>query len=1103
MRVKLLILSLLALALLMQEAMAQQQRPVSGKVTDAADGSGLPGASVVIKGTTRGTVTDVDGNYRLNLPEGSGDVIVFSYVGYETVEEAVNGRTTINIAMEEASLVTSEVVITAIGIEREKDAIGYASESLDAERIQKKAEPDPVRTLQGKVPGVNIIGGGGSVGSGTNITIRGNSSLLGNNQPLFVVDGVPFDNTSYETGSFTSGTASSSRSFDLDPNNIESVNVLKGAAAAALYGSRAANGVVVITTKTGRKGTKKGLEVSFNSSFIVEEVANLPDLQMRYTGGNNFLYVDGNFGTWGAPFAVDTTSGAWAVNDNKNLILGYDDNGNPLVAHPYDQYADRAPEFTDARVPLVPHNNAEDFFQTGYLLENGLTISGGGPKANFVAGISRMDNEGIVPGNKAERTNVNIGGNVQLDNGLFSRGSITYTRNELDGFPTTGFFTGGVSITERILWLPPNLGLKSYPYQDVNGDQLMYRPSNNNPYFLINNAPHNSLVDRYYGKLSVGFDFTDWLTAEYQMGFNTYTDKRNYTLPISTVGVLQGQVTLDEIRYEELDGNLLITGNRDLNEKLNLRVILGHQVNQRTFNRQSVVGNSIIVRGINDIDNTSTVTPNGGGFERRRYHGVFGDVSLSYMNWAYLNVTARNDWTSALPPDERSYFYGGVSGSVIFSRALGLESDWFEYGKLRAGYASVGNDTDAYLTSTIFGTNPSLGNNIADFVFPFQNTNGQTLSGVLGNDALRPEITAELELGTELRFLRGRIGLDFTYYDRRSKDQIVPISLPASSGFTSRIGNIGEVSNKGVEIGLNLVPVELENSFRWSIYSAFTRNKNVVEDLGPGVNEIFVAGFGNGVQVVHRVGEEFGLIQGSVAARGPNGELLVDPTTGKLITALQPDIIGNPNPDFLLGVTNTFSYKGLELGFLIDYRHGGDMWSATFNQLYGRGVTTGTIPDHPDGREVTLVIPGVVGDPSTLEAVLDENGNTIRNGTQLTTNDWWFINTFGSAGPNEFSVFDATTIRLREVTLGYSLPASVLEKTPFGSARITLSGRNLWFKALHFPDDLNFDPETSSLGAGNVRSTGGGGASSGNAQGVDFGVVPTAKRYGVNLSITF
>ncbi|MDF9795736.1 TonB-linked SusC/RagA family outer membrane protein [Catalinimonas alkaloidigena] len=1101
MKVKFYMLMILLAAGVFSAFSLMAQSTVSGKITSSEDENPLPGVNIIVKGTTIGTVTDIDGNYRINVPEGK-NTLSFSFIGYVSQDVPVNGRNEINVVLNSDAQQLSEVVVTAVNIEREKRALGYAVTDLDGEKIAQKAEPDPVRALQGKVPGVNIIGGGGAVAAGTNITIRGNSSLLGNNQPLFVVDGVPFDNSTFQTGSFSQGgTTSSNRSFDLDPNNIESMTVLKGAAASALYGSRAANGVIVITTKAGRKGTSKGLEVTYNGSYSVEQVSNLPDYQFQYMQGNNFKYVDGNFGTWGAPF--DTNHPAWQNPLNADLILGTDDQGRALVAHPYDRYPDRFPNLVEATVPIEGYNTPEAFFRNGYVFENAVTVSAGNEKANFTAGASRTTNEGIVPNNSVTRTSVNVGGNATLENGIFINGSINYVNTDLTSPPITGLGTAGTSVNERLLFTPPNVNVAGYPIQDAEGNSAFYRPDNDNPYWLARYAPHTSKVDRYYGKVSVGYDLTDWLTVQYQAGFNAYTDRRLNVIPAGSSQWPVGLMTSDDIARSEIDGNLLLTANTNLTEDIGLKVIAGHNANQRTIERQSFQGTGIIVRGIHDMDNLQTVIPNRGGFERVRYQALFADVGLSYKNWAFLNLVGRNDWHSGLPEDERSFFYSGVSGSFVLTDALEIESGFLDFVKIRAGLATSGNDLDPYLTRTVFVTNSALGNNIARLEYPFNSVNVQSLSNQIGNADLKPEFTTEFEVGAEIRLLDNRIGIDFTYYDRWTRDQIVPIDVAPSTGYWTSIANIGQVSNTGVEVGLDLTPIRTSGGFSWNIFSAFTKNKNTVDEIGNGLTEIFVGGFGNAVRIVHREGEPYGQILGSVAARHTDGQLLVDPGTGKLIEKTEFEIIGDPNPDFILGVTNTFSWKGLSLNVLVDWRKGGDMYSDSYTQIFGRGLTTETIPDGPRGREVTLVIPGVLGDPSSQEAVLDENGQVIQNGTQLTVNDWFFINSFGSAGPEEFAVFDASTIRLREVTLSYELPNGLLERTPFGSASIAFTGRNLWYEAYNFPKSLNLDPETSSLGAGNVQNLGASSDGSGNAQGIDFGVIPTTRRFGVNLRLTF
>ncbi len=1094
------LLTLFGMMLLLVSYVAAQ-KTVSGTVTDES-GVPLVGANVLAKGTITGTVTDLEGNYNFTVAEDVTTLVV-SYTGFETTEvDAAVGQTV--ILYEGINL--QEAVVTALGIEKSRDAVGFAVTSLSEEQVQQKNEPDPVRALQGKVAGVNIIGSGGAVAGGTNITIRGNSSLLGNNQPLFVVDGIPFDNTSFETGSFTSATTATSRSFDIDPNNIESINILKGAAAAAVYGSRGANGVIVITTKSGRGRSQKGLEVSVNSSYSLEDIANLPDYQMRYANGNNFLLVNGNFGTWGASFDINDPE--WQVADNANLLTDAEGNpytsGQPYMLHPYNNTAEGRAVLSDVYVPFKATNNAEEFFQTGFVLENSVSISGGDQKANFIAGFSRLENEGIVPENQVERIGFNAGGNVQLDNGFFVSGSINFVRSELSGPPTSGLFTGNASVTERILYLPPSLDLANSPIEDpITGQQLFYRTDNDNPYYLTQYSQNTSDVNRTFGSLKVGYDIRPWLTVEYQYGQNQYTDRRLNVLPLSTREIPQGRLTTDDISYREIDGTALIRFSRPIFNKLGLQGNVGHNINERLINRTSFQGQGIIAPRIYNLNNTSSVIPNGGGKTLRRYHAVFADLTLKYDDWAYLNLVGRNEWNSGLPSDDRSFFFGGANLSMVLSEALDLQSGLLNYAKIRLGFAQVGNDIPAYLTNTVFLANSGIGNNTARINYPINTINSISQSSGLGNPTLKPEITTEYEAGAELSFLQGRITVDAAYYHRSSKDQIVPISVAPSSGFNTLVANVGEIVNQGVEVALGITPVRLANGFEWTTNIAFTRNRNTVEELTNDLDQIFIAGFGNSVQSIHKKREPFGQIFGSTAARHTDGRLLVDQSTGKLVQNLEFDVIGDPNPDFTMGVNTAVTFKGFSLSALFDWRKGGDVWSASFNQLFGRGVTTQTIPNHPDGRRVTLVIPGLEADPNNLFAARLVDGEPVVNGTQLTTNDWWFINTFGSAGPHEFSVFDASTIRLREVSLSYRLPSTLLDKTPFGSATLSVSGRNLWFLAYNMPTSLNFDPEVSSLGSGNVNSLAGAGATNGSAQGIDFGGIPTTKRYGVNLSFTF
>nr|WKN38295.1 SusC/RagA family TonB-linked outer membrane protein [Tunicatimonas sp. TK19036] len=1089
------------LAIILSTPVWAQDSTISGKVTAEEDGTALPGVNVIVKGTSQGTVTDIEGNYQISVPE-TAEILTFTFIGLEAKEVEINGQSVIDVTLSSDVKQLSEVVVTAIGIEREKKALGYAVSEVEGEVLQQRSEPDPVRALSGKVPGVNISGSGGGVGSATNITIRGNSSLLNNNQPLFVVDGVPFDNSVDRTGNdFQQGNPMSNRAFDLDPNTIESITVLKGASAAALYGSRAANGVIVITTKAGKTGSKKGLEVSYNGSFSLEEVAMTPDYQGVFAqgatyGSNNFVYNGGFFGTWGPPY----------YEINRQI-----QDGEITVPHPLknkfgdpttSSYAgDQYPEILENLTEVVPHtDNWKNFWDVGSLMEHSLQINSGGEKVSLTAGLSRTDNKGIIPFSELDRTSINFGGTTTLDNGLFVNGSVNYVRTNQrtaqQGAELIAGNSAGSSLIGMLYLLSPTYDLTNYPYVNRRtGGSIYYRNGYDNPYWVSEFAPITSSVDRSFGKAQVGYDLFDWMTVSYQIGFNAYTDRRSSLVPPGGENVPPGQYIIDDIYRREFDGVFLISIDKSLSADFNLQAQFGHNANERVFEQTTVLGNGIIDASITNIVNTSSQVMQRDIVSRRRFQGAFGNVSISYQDYLFLNVAARNDWSSTLPDGENSYFYPSVSLSGVVSEAIELP-EVVSFAKIRGGIATVGNEASPYLTQTPFILNDTdVTTEYADLQFPFTNPDGTyniaNAKSTLGSPVLKPEFTTEYEIGAELAFLNSRIGLDVTYYNRQSTDQIAQIDVAPSTGYRSKVTNIGRVDNFGWEIGLDLTPVQLPNGLTWNIYAAFTRNRNVVKELGD-LDQVILGGFSN-LAIVHRPGQPFGQILGTDVLRwsaenglgDPNGEVLVNAASGKPLTNPELQVIGDPNPDYLLGVTSTLGWKGIEFMFLIDYQHGGDMYSYSADQMQSRGALGNQTDRTP------RLGPGIIG--TTEGPTLDEDGNTIPNNVMIPANDWYFFDGWAAGGADWVSVYDRTTIRLREVSLSYRFPQGFLEKTPFGTARVSFSGRNLWYKAPNFPEALDFDPEVSGLGGG----------AAGTAQGFDFMGIPTTRRYGVNLSFTF
>lgn len=1069
-----------------------QERTVTGKVTSAEDGSPLPGVNVVIKGSAIGTVTDVNGTYSLAVPQDA--TLVFSFIGLTSVEALVVERTIVDIQMAQDVQQLGEVVVTAAGIERQTRALGYSVSNISGDRVAMKSEPDALRSLQGKVPGVNILSTSGAPGSATRITIRGNKSFFGNNQPLFVVDGIPFDN-SFDNSSnqLTDGAAYSGRVADIDPNNIESINILPGGAAAALYGVRASNGVVVITTKAGSsRASRKGLEISYSSGFAIEQIANLPNYQNKYGNGSRGQYAEAN-GSWGPAFDRPGPG----VNYNADGTIT--PNGSEVDSIPYwSAYAAVFPDHPD----MVPYraypDNVKDFFRNGKVFDNSITIRGGNERSVFTAVASRMKQDGYIPYSEYGRTNISIGGNTELENGFSIGGNMSFI-NSVQRGPLSGYGSANqasASVLSRILFPGRNWDITGQPFEDpATREQVFFLgAAADNPYYSARYNGLRSDVNRIAAALNAGYDFTDWLNVNYKIGINTYNDKRKEVTRRGSIGAAGiGQLITDDIYFQEIESNLLFTADRPITEDISFKAIVGASVNQRTKENQQVKAVDAVAFDIDDIDNFNDVTPFGGIYQRQRLLGVLGDVTLGYKDFLFLNVTGRNDWSSTLPKDKQSFFYPSVSTSFIFTDAFDISSRVLTSGKLRAAWSKIGNDAPVYYLYPTYDLNLGNSSGLVGAVpgndLPFRGIPGASTGITVYDENLTPEFTTSIEIGVDLQMFNDKLKLTVSAYDIRTTDQIAPISLADETGFNQYITNFGEMSNKGIEIGLDATPVRLSNGFSWTLYGTFTKNRNYVESLIPGVEEVILRNlYGGQVTPTLAPGQPYGVLKGTYNLRDEEGNLLIDPASGLAIPSPDFKFIGDPNPQWLASLGTGVSFKGFSLSCLWNYRHGGDLYSATTQFYLGRGVTKDT-----EDREGYFVVPGVWGDTNTNQPILDEDGQKIPNTTQVLLNDIYFQTAGGSFAINsadEMSVFDATVIRLSEVAFGYSLPKSILSKTPFGAASIMLTGRNLWYKAPNFPEHTNFDPETNSFGAQNYT-------------GLEYNAAPSVKRYGVNLSLSF
>lgn len=1062
---------LLALSLMVivgLQALMAQTTNVTGTVTDAGDGMPIPGVSVFVKGTTVGTVTQPDGTYSLAVPNDA-TTIVFSFVGMTTQEVAIEGRTSISVALQSDAFDVEEVVVTAVGIKRNARSLSYSVQKVDGEDLENKVETDVVRALSGKVAGVNISGSGGAAGASTNIVIRGNSSALGSNQPLFVVDGVPFDNGNNSSQNLTiHGSTYSNRALDINPNDIASMSVLKGGAAAALYGSRASNGVIIITTKSG-KDSKGKVNVSFTSTVATESPAKLPDYQNEYGQGANFQFNAGYFGTWGPRFDAPDLDGNGDGVAGSSLL--YDNNGTI--------------SYTNHLGDVVPYqaypNNVEDFFEKGSLLENSITVSGGNETSNFLLAGTSSSHNGFIPHTGLDKYSLKVNGSHTFNKKFKVGAALTYGNTIQEGVPIGGFGVTNTNVFGQLWIVPRSYNLSGYPYKDeVTQGNIHYRSDYDNPYYIAEQNTYNSVVNRVNGYVDAAYEFNEWLNATYKYGFNTYTDERSQVYAKTTqFNDGNGSIIFDNNRFTEIEQTALLSFNKDLSETFNLAAVAGMSINERKSNRMIVKGDNIIVHGITDINNTKNVVPYGGGKSKRRLIGAFADVTLGYKGFAFINVTGRNDWSSTLPTGKNSYFYPSATGSVILTDALDFRSSTLSYWKVYGGVSKIGNDASPYYTETTYEVNPDYGANIAGMDFPFNSVAGLTLDGVLGNDELSPEFTTEYEIGTDIQFFDNRIGFDFTYYDKVTTDQIFSVAVPGSTGYTSKVLNAGKITNKGMEVALSGVPIFQPGGFRWDVQLNYSHNRSKVEELFGDIKEIGVGSGFNSLGFVQKVGEAYGVIKGTKHRRDDEGNLLINQDTGYAMTDLEQGIIADPNPDFVSSLSNTFAYKGISLSFLLEYKQGGDIYSNTVDILRQRGVAEETAVNREAGR----IIRGVVADPENpSQPLLDADGNKVVNDRTITTNDYYFR----GFPAGESRVYDATTIRLREITLAYNLPKKYLKGTPFGSVTVSALGRNLWFYAPNVP---HIDPETNGYGAG-------------NRQGIDYYYMPNGKRFAVSLKVT-
>jgi TonB-linked SusC/RagA family outer membrane protein len=1000
-----------------------QKRTITGIVLEKATKDPLPGVTVQEKGTTNGTITNVNGRFTIAVAPGA--VLLISFVGMESQEIAVGNSSNLDIQMEPSTEQVSEVVVTAMGIKKETKALGYAVQEVKGAELVKIKEPNLVNSLNGKIAGVNITNSGGAPGSSSQIIIRGGTSLTGDNQPLFIVDGIPVDNSSVSGDSDTGGLSATStytanRGMDLNADDIESISVLKGPAAAALYGLKAAAGAVIITTKKGKSGAT---EVTISSKMRMDVANRYPKYQTMYGQGNGGVFDDGTPSSWGASTAGSNT-----------------------------------------------YNNIEDFFQTAWSYDVTGSVAGGNENGTYFISVNRSDQGGIVPTTDYIKNSFRFNGEQKKGwftfgmntNYVYSQSNKTLTGDGLYGS------SGDGAMISLYLW-PVNNNMSNW----MEGGQRVSLVKNvdpeddvNNPYWTVNKNPVTDDIHRFIGSGYITVAPTDWLNATYLLGvdhYNMYT--RSVIFPGSAVVDPYTDGAISEIQRENniLTSNLTLNANKKVND-FELGLLLGHNYEQTTYyrNKQQAIGLLSDFLSINNADEDNKSYTN--YRSTKRLYSVFGEFSANYKGIAYLSVTGRNDWSSTLAEENRSFFYPSVSGSVILSQFFSDNfRDKFSFAKIRASWSQVGKDAPVYQTATYLDP-------------PVSSVGGGYKNSYTGgNPNLKPETTESTELGLDMRFLKGRFGIDFTYYDTRSKDQIISPRVSMATGYIFQYVNFGTVINKGVEITLTGKPVQSEN-WQWNASLNVSHNDGTVTDLPEGVTLLYVTDvqIGPGKSASINDGYFLGLT-GQRWQTDDNGKIILDSDTGYPITSTDAtNIVGNREPDLLLGLNNSISFKNWNLSFLIDIRKGGDVYNATEYAM----VYSGTSKETEKRGQVTT-FNGVMVDSSTGE-YSDATSNA-----ELTRE--YYQNIYVADASN--FITDVNWFRLRSASLTYSLPKSFCQKLGFvKSADISLSGTNL----LLITNYKGMDPEVSAGGSGVL---GAGSAS------IDYAGVPatTSVAFGVNI----
>ena len=1038
----------LLLAFVVQLTFAQE-KTVSGIVSDPS-GLPLPGATVLVKGTSSGTSTDFDGKY--SIKTNTGATLVFSFVGYTTKEVKVGASNSLNVNMQEDAQTLEEVVITALGISREKASIGSAVTTVNTEELNEGSQTNIADAIKGKVAGVVISNSSTDPGASSGVIIRGFSTLGGSNQPLYIVDGVPINDGSRFSSSLNGGYDFGRGSGDINPENIESVSVLKGASSTALYGSRAANGVVIITTK---KGKSSKMDIDFSTSMIFSDLLRAPKYQNEFGQGWDGQHYLGENGSWGPRF--DNSIRVWGnvVNNSQKL--------KPFA---------------------FQKDQLRNFFDVGESYVTNLSVAGGSDNTTGRISVNNSTADGIYPtdADSFERNTLTLSFNSKLDFLTFG-GSLNYV-NTSGSAVATG---QGLSVINNLMQIPTDIDItefKDYKNDPFNSVSNYYTPYGvTNPYFTLNEDGSRYLKERVYGAFDVSAELNSWSSIGYRFGIDSYTD--NTKIWKAIVQPLPGtpnfgSSTKDPGSYSEgtsivkqFNHDIFYNLNLDVSETFNIESTFGFNYNDRFSSGMSASVSSQDIPGYYALTNSASTPITSSTINKRRLYGVFNSTTFSYNDMLYLTGNIRNDWYSTLPVENRSVLYGGVNASWVATNTFPDIKNILSYGKLRLGYGETGVDTDPYQIDPVIVSGSTDNQGFRTLAFPANGFNAYEIGNRAGNPNLKPERRKEFEIGAELSFIKNRISIDFTYYDAKVENQILDLPLAASSGYTNQTANVGVISNKGIEALLKLSIFNNTDGFNWDTSFNFSTNDAVLEELDDRLDRVPLGGLST-IALIAKKGQPLSLLEGSVPKTDGNGNIVVD-ANGIPVASPIKEIYGNTQYDYTLGISNDFSYKGVSLGFTFDIRQGGLMFSRTadITRFTGNSITT-TINDRNP-----YIIPNSVQEVSP--GVFQPNTTAI---------DFEHWNRYYSAeATDRDNVIDKSFVKLREVILSYRFPKKITEQTPFQDLSISVVGRNL---LLFTPASNQYiDPEVSTFGTDLSSQFG------------EFSANPSTKSLGVTLKARF